>query len=275
MSTQTKSNKNQISIIIGELANTFYHFNKDYKDMPVILIDTHSLEYGQRIANNFTPIVISNEGTGANPAKGRELATNNLDQVLELIANKDVINIFLTAGGGTQGVGHELADKLKELGYLVIIHPVPLLSMDGHGDRTENLLYCTDAIKDHNHFWIQPEGSEDNLKELAQLVSDRLNLMLEITNFRNFDNSDYFKLWQGREFTICTGSQLETVKTSLARFTNDKLSSFFVGESNENGSFNNAIKLQMMLKPKLVDNGISKFSPKLGDTDELLVIACR
>jgi hypothetical protein len=271
---KTFSKKSQVAIICGELANTYYEVNSATQDMPIILTDTQKVETAKVLKNNFTILQISDSGTGADPAVGRELAKSKLEQVKELTEDYDTINVFYGVGGGTSGSALEIGDYLKSIGKLVIMHPMGLIATDScSGNRIANLEYSTKAISGHNHCWIRPLEST-TLKEIAAMLKNRIEDLVAISNFRNFDNNDYLGLFQSSEFVIYKGTDPMIAKTQLNKFLSENISSFFVGQSSEEGSLVGANMLQLVLRNHLKENGKSKVAPRFGSS-ELLAVLCR
>jgi Tubulin/FtsZ family, GTPase domain len=271
--TKTFSKKSQVAIICGELANTYYNTNSAFADMPIILVDTQSLDLPKVPKNNYTKIELGDSGTGANPQVGRELAKNQAQEIMELVKEYDVVNIFFGVGGGTSGSALEIADMLKD-SKLVLVHPMSLISIDSStGNRTSNLNHAIESLASHNHCWIRP-GEIESIKELGILLKNRVDDLLAVTSFKNLDNNDFYNLFSDSEFAIHKGNDPISAKTQLQRFLGNTISSFFVGQSSEDGSLVGAKMLQLLLKNHLKENGKSKVAPRFGSS-ELLAVLCR
>ena len=276
MSIQTKNfnKKNQVSLIFGELANTYYSVNSATQDMPIVIFDTQELETSKTIKNNYTVFQISDSGTGANPAKGRELMQTKLTELDSIINQYDVVNIFHGKCGGTSGSSLEAGDYIKSKGKLVLFHPMGMISTDASaGDRMANLEYSNDALKDHNHCNLEAMETK-SLKDIGNLVKTRIDNMLSVANFRNFDNNDFLNLFTNKEFTVATGNNPIELKTKVQKFFNQNISTYFIGQSSESGDLNKSQMLNLLLQNRLVDNSRSKTATKFGD-NELVVLACR
>ena len=273
MST-TFNKKNQVALVFGELATTYYSSTTATKEMPVILLETNSFDLPKNLNNNFTSFEIDTNGTGADPKVGRELAKLKLEQIKSLVANYDVINIFFAVGGGTSGSALEVADSLTT-SKLVLLHPVPLITTDAtKGRRVTNKEYSVQAMSKHNHCWIDCSQS-NSLKNIVQLVKQRTEDLLTICEFRSLDNNDFRSLFNGSQFQLLVNDCVFKTKTKLQEFLSDPITSFFVGETSQEGNLASAKMLQLLLKTYLASEGNSKVSPKVGIKKQLLTIVCR